>query len=184
MILKTSAANGSLSAALRFSLTFLSSTRSAFDSRNIERRGQVIDHRVEHRLHALVLERRAADHRENLHRDGRLADTGLDFGIRQRLAFDELLEQLVVEFGNRFDHLLAVDLGLFEQVFRNFDHVELGAQRFIAPDHGLHLDQIDNALELIFRAHRNLNRHRTRLQTIDDGIDGVDRNRRPRGPSC
>ena len=88
-------------------------------------------------------------------------------------AFDELLKQLVVEFGNRFDHLLAIDLRLFEQVCRNFDHVELRAQRFIAPDHGLHLDQIDNALELIFRAHRNLNRYRTRAQTVDNRIDGM-----------
>ena len=53
--------------------------RRAFDIRNIERRRQVIHHRVEHRLHALVLECRPADHRENLHRDGRLADAGLDF---------------------------------------------------------------------------------------------------------
>ena len=47
------------------------------------------------------------------------------------------------------------------------------AQRLVAPDHGLHLDQVDDALELIFRADRNLNRHRLRLQALDDGVDGV-----------
>ena len=91
----------------------------------------------------------------------------------QRLAFDELLEQRVVEFGNRFDHLLAIILGLFEQVGGNVDHVELRAQRFVAPDHGLHLHQVDDALELIFRAHRNLNRHRARLQPVHDGVHRV-----------
>ena len=37
-------------------------------------RRQVVDHRVEQRLHALVLERRAAEHREELQRDAALAD--------------------------------------------------------------------------------------------------------------
>jgi hypothetical protein len=44
------------------------------------------------------------------------------------------LKQRVVEFGNRFDHLLAVFRGLFEQIGGNRDHVELRAQRLIAPD--------------------------------------------------
>ncbi len=47
------------------------------------------------------------------------------------------------------------------------------AQRLVAPDHGLHLHQVDDALELVFRADGNLNRHRTALQPVHDGVDGV-----------
>jgi hypothetical protein len=36
----------------------------ALDRRHIDRRRQIIDHRIEQRLHALVLERRAAQHRK------------------------------------------------------------------------------------------------------------------------
>jgi hypothetical protein len=35
----------------------------ALDVGNVERRRQIVDHGVEQRLHALVLERRAAQHR-------------------------------------------------------------------------------------------------------------------------
>ncbi len=145
----------------------------ALHRRNIERRRQIIDHRIEQVLHALVLERRAADHRENLLRDGRLADARHDLFFGDRRAFDEFREQLVVGFGDRFDHLLAILLGLLEQIRGNLDLVELRAQRFIAPDARLHLHQIDDALELIFGADRKLNRHRPALQPVDDGIDGV-----------
>ena len=62
--------------------------------------------------------------------------------------------------------------------------VVLGAQRFVAPDHGLHFHQVDDALELILGADRQLNRQRPALQAADDGIDRVDRNPLPRDPSC
>src|SRR5438270_429732 len=42
----------------------------ALHRRDVERRGQVINHRIEHRLHALVLERGAAQHRHDLVGDG------------------------------------------------------------------------------------------------------------------
>jgi hypothetical protein len=49
----------------------------ALDRRLVERAGQVIDHRVEQRLNALVLEGASADHREDLQIDGGLANAGL-----------------------------------------------------------------------------------------------------------
>ena len=44
------------------------------DRRDVHRRRQVVDHRVEQRLHALVLERGAAEHRHECIADRRLAD--------------------------------------------------------------------------------------------------------------
>ena len=46
----------------------------ALGRRDVERRRQVVDDRVEHGLHALVLERRTAQHRHELERDRALAD--------------------------------------------------------------------------------------------------------------
>jgi hypothetical protein len=59
--------NGSSSGALRVSLRLFVRV-DALDRRDVERRRQVVDDRVEQRLHALVLERRAAEHRHDLRR--------------------------------------------------------------------------------------------------------------------
>ena len=80
----------------------------ALDGGNVERRRKIVHHRIEHGLDTLILEGRPADDGEDLHRDGRLADAALDLGVGRRLAFGELGEQLVVEFGDRLDHLLAI----------------------------------------------------------------------------
>src|SRR5205814_158891 len=66
--------------------------RYTLDRWNIERRRQIIDHRIEHGLDTFVLERRATDYREDLEGDGRSAQTGADFVVRDRLAFHELFE--------------------------------------------------------------------------------------------
>ena len=108
----------------------------------------------------LFLKDRAADYRENLLRDGGLADAGAQFRFGDGRAFDELLEQLVVGLGDRLDHLVVIFLGLLEQVRRNLDVVVLGAQRLVPPDARLHRDQIHDALELVFGADRDLDRHR------------------------
>ena len=145
----------------------------AFDRRLVERAGQIIDHRVEQRLHALVLEGATADHREDLQVDGRLADAGLQLGNGRRLAFEELLEQHIVGLGDHFDQLQAEGLGLLLQIGGNLFDVVLGAHRLVVPDDGLHLDQIDDALEIRLGADGNLQRHRPRAQPLADRVQHV-----------
>ncbi len=139
----------------------------------IHRRRQVIHHGVEQVLNALVLKRGSADHREDLLRDGRLADPAHDLFLGNRRAFDELLEQVVVGFGYRFDHLFAVCLGLVHEIGWNLNFVVFGAQGFIAPYNGFQTDQIHHALELIFRADGDLDGHRAAAHAFHDGVDGV-----------
>ena len=50
----------------------------AFDRRNVQRRRQIVDDRVEQRLDALVLERRAAQHRHEREVERALADQLLE----------------------------------------------------------------------------------------------------------
>ena len=50
----------------------------ALDRRHVGRRRQEVDHRVQERLHALVLEGRAAQHRDQLVRKRALADAALE----------------------------------------------------------------------------------------------------------
>ena len=57
----------------------------ALDRRNFGRRREIINHGVEHHLHALVLERTAADHRDDVHPDGALTQAGADLFLAQRV---------------------------------------------------------------------------------------------------
>ena len=58
----------------------------AHHRRHVERRGQIVDHRVEHRLHALVAERRAHQHRHHLDLERGERGCALRICLRRRLS--------------------------------------------------------------------------------------------------
>ena len=64
--------------------------------RDVERARQEVDDGVEHRLDALVLERRTGEHRDEVAGQGALADDLLQVGLGERLVAEVLLEDLVV----------------------------------------------------------------------------------------
>ena len=69
---------------------------------------------------------------------------------------------------------MTESLGLLLQIGRNrlFDRI-LGAHRLVVPHDGLHLDEIDDTLEIGLRADRNLQRHRARAQPLANGVENV-----------
>ena len=175
MILNASAENGSLSSADALDLGLVLRVRvDAGDRRNVERRRQVVDDRVEHRLDALVLERGAADHRHERRIfladrfDAALAQAGLELGFGDRLAAEILLEQLVVGLADLFDQDVVVRLGVGQHVGRNVLDVVVGAHGLVLVDERLHAHQVNDALELVFRANRQLNRDGVALQLAAD----------------
>ena len=115
--------------------------------RDVHRRGQIIDHRVEQRLHALVLERRAAQHRIEGAGQHRLAQALLQHLDRRLLAVEVGFHRLVVEFDGVLDQEVARLVGRGLQVGGDLLVVIVGAQAFALPDHRLHADQVDDALE-------------------------------------
>ena len=66
--------------------------------------------------------------------------------------------QLVVHLGDGLDHRVAVLLGLGRQLGRDVDDLDVVAQVVAVVDR-LHLDQVDDALELVLAADRDLDRH-------------------------
>ncbi len=147
---------------------FIALAVDALDRRHIERRRQVVDHRVEQRLHAFVLERRAGEHRKECSGEHRLADEALESGFVGLFALEIGGHGIVVELDRGLDHPLPILLGLFEHVGGNFDIVILGAERLVVPNNTDHAHEVDNALELVLASDRELNRHRLGAQTIDD----------------
>ena len=152
--------------------------------RDVDRRGHEVDHAVEHALHALVLEGRAAEHRLDLGGDGARAQAQLDLVLGQLAGLEVLVHQLFAGFGGGLDHVLAPLLRLGQQVGRNVAEVELHALRSLVPDDGLHLDQVDHAGEVFFGADRHHDRHRVRLQAHLHLLVRPCRSSRRCGPSC
>ena len=139
----------------------------AGDGRDVERRRQIVDHAVEHRLHALVLERRAADHGEQLHRDGAGADRRLDLLGADLLLAEILLHQVLVHLGEPLDHLLPILLDLGEQIDRDLLGRERLAQAVVvAPDVGDLLDEVHDAAELVLTPDRDLDGHRMGAEPV------------------
>src|SRR6266478_2355817 len=135
--------------------------------RYVERRRKIVHHGVEHGLDTLVLERRATDHREELHRDRARPHRRLDLLGADLLTGQILLHQVIVHLGQRLDHLLAVLGGLLLDVGGDVDGlVGLPEVFAVRPDIGDLLDEIDHAPELVLTADRDLDRHRVGAQAV------------------
>ncbi len=143
----------------------------ALDALAIGGRRQIGDDGVEQRLHALVLEGRAAENRNERDVPDRLADQPLQ-GLEARLlAVEKRGQHFVVEFDGGFNQLLAIFLGLVEQLGRDLFVVIFGAEALVFPDDRLHAQQIDDALEIRLRTDRQLDAYRA---AADLGLDLVD----------
>ena len=136
----------------------------ALHRRNVRRRGQIVDHRVEHRLHALVLERGTAQHRHDLVVERADADASLDLLDRQLAGLEVLVHQLFVRLGRGLDHLLAPLLGLVSEIGGDILALELHPLGRLVPVDRLHRDEVDDALKLFLGADRELDRNRVGLQ--------------------
>ena len=82
-----------------------------------------------------------------------------------------LLEDLVVDFADLLDQLLAIVLRLVQHVGRNLADDVVGAHRLVLVGDRLHLDEVDHAEELVFRADGELNRDRVGFELGDDLIE-------------
>ncbi len=126
---------------------FLGLEVDAIDRAAIHRRGQIIDDGVEQGLHALVLERRAAQHRMEgaiLHR---LAHQSAQSRRVRLLAVEIGGHGIVIELDAGLDQTRAVIHGLILEIGGDVLLAELSTERLAGPDDRLHLDEVDDAAE-------------------------------------
>ena len=144
----------------------------AHDRRHVQRRGQVVDDGVEQRLHALVLERGAAQHGGQFGRQRGLADRRLQ-RVRGHLRFlEQQLEQLVVVVGDLLQQVFAARRRRVGEVLGDLD-LFLFLAEIVLVDDRLHRDQVDDALEVSLRADRQLDRHRVCSQAVDHRLHAL-----------
>ncbi len=173
MILNASAANGSPSSALRSSSS-LPFDVHAGDRRKVDRRRQVVDDRVEQRLHALVLERAAVEHGNDLVGDRGAPERVLQVFDGDRLVGDVLLEDRVAVVRQHVDQLVVVLLGLLLELVGDVDDVPLRAELFVVPDERLHLEQVDDAGVVALGADRELHDGGGGLEAILDAVERLE----------
>ena len=142
---------------------------------DVDRRGQEVDDRVEHGLHALVLERGAAQHGHELERERAGADRGLDLVGRELLAFEVLLHQVIVDVRDRLEQLVA-RLGRGVGVLGgDVDDLELRTFGVVVerPHDGLHRDEVDDAAEVALRTDRQLDDGGYRVEAVAHHVDAA-----------
>ena len=137
----------------------------------LDRRGQVVDDRVEQPVGAQVLGRDAAGHREDVAAVGALLERVHDLLVRDLLALEVALHQRVGVLRHLVHQLLAVLLGQLRHVVG--DRALLAV---LAPGAGvlvgLHVDEVDQAAHLVLGADRDLGRHDVRAE---GGLQRVER---------
>ena len=143
----------------------------ALDCRDFRRGRQVIDHRIEHQRHALVLERGTEDGGYDFVVQGAFAQAGLDFFDAQFFALKKLLGQFVIGLSRGLHHLRAPFIGQRLELGRYLFFAIAGAVIGIVPVDSFHLHQVDLADEMLFTANGQLDRYRVVAQALVDLFD-------------
>ena len=104
---------------------------------------------IQYQLNTLVLEGGTAIGREEVERDGALANTALDILYGRFVAIQVLLQQVIVLFNRGFDQLLAPLLDQLGHVGRWLRDFIGGRITGVIPDPCLACQQVDNSAEII-----------------------------------
>jgi hypothetical protein len=145
----------------------------ALDGRDVLRRRQVPDHRVQQRLHALVLEGAAAQHRGDPAGDGGAADRLAQLLDGRLLLGDVLLQQALVVVGEQLEQPVPPLLGQLLVLVGDRPVLPGLAHAVARPVVAAHLDQVDDAVEVALDAPGQLQHRRGRPQPVHDHVDGA-----------
>ena len=143
------------------------------DGGHVQRRGQVVDHRVQQRLHPLVLEGGAVEDRHQLAGHGGPADGRLDLGLGDLGLVEELLEDPLVVVRELLEQIVAVQLGLVGHLGGHLGGGPGGAQVVAAPGHGLHRRQVDHPPVAGLGPDGQLDGHGVGGEALDDRVEHV-----------
>src|SRR3954469_15631697 len=144
----------------------------AGDRRDVERARKVVEHRVEQRLDALVLEGGPAEDRRHVEVKRRLADRRLELVDGDLGFLEDELDELVVVVGDLLEQVLARLVGAVEVVLGDVDDVELLAELVLVDDR-LHPDEVDDPDEVGLGPDRQLHRHGVRAEAVDHRLHGL-----------
>ena len=133
----------------------------------LDRRGQVVDDRVEQAVGGQAGGGHAAGDREDVPVVGAVLERGDDLVVRDLLALQVALHQRLGVLGHLVHQLLAVLLREVGQVVRDRD---LGAAPVVVLVR-LHVDEVDHAARVVLGADRDLGRHHVRPEGVLERVE-------------
>ncbi|OPZ61579.1 MAG: hypothetical protein BWY88_00171 [Synergistetes bacterium ADurb.Bin520] len=133
---------------------------------------KIVHHRIEKELHALVLERRAAEHGHELHGDGASAQGGPNQVVWNGLGVQKQGHDLFVEIGQGLHDGLPAQAGLLLKFRRDGHHLGI-RPHFIGKKHCPLTHQVDGPLEGVFHPYGDLDGHRAGPEALLDAPDYV-----------
>ena len=139
----------------------------AFYRRDIKRARHVLDDCIEHLLDALVSVSSTAGNRDRRTFAATLAENSLHFLNRRLLAIKVLKHQILVQIAELLNHLGSPLFSEILHIVRDICDGDVDTLLIIV-DVGLHFHQIDQTLEFIFLADRQLDADRILAETIDN----------------
>ena len=157
------------------SLNFLAGLRvDTLDRGDIERRRHVVNYSVEELLYALVSVRSTAGNGNEPVLDGALSDGSLDLlgGEVLTLGLEVSLHQLVVELCNLLEKVLSVLLSLIQHIGRDLFYTHILAH-IIVINVCIHLNEVDDSLEISLSADRELNRNSVALESVVHHLNNI-----------
>ena len=149
---------------------FLCIRIDSLDCGNIRRSGHVIHNRVEQLLYALVAVRSSAGYGNHRVGDCALAYLRFNFINGEFLATEVFFHQCLVLLGNLFNKLVVVLLRKLHHILRNrlVSHI---LAKVVIIDLRLHFHEIDDTLEGVLAANRQLNRDGIALEPVLHHLD-------------
>ena len=152
---------------------FVSSRFNAVNSRNIQRRRQIVDNRIQQRLNTFVFESGTAQNRNKSLRNRTFADTFLQSFDRDFLAFKEIFHCFFILFNRSFNQLIVIFFSLVFQLGRNFFDINRRIGGIAGINDCFHLQQIDNTFEFGFGTNRQLQSQRGGTETVFNHIQAT-----------
>ena len=138
---------------------------------HVEGRREVPDDRVQQRLYTLVLEGGTTEHGDTLVRERRTTDRPPELVDRRLFLMDELLHEGLVVVGQTLEQVVTSGSGRGRVLLGDVLVPPL-LPHLAFPDVGLHLHEVDHALEVGLGPPRELQDERERLEAVDHHVDG------------
>src|ERR1035441_7640158 len=140
--------------------------------RDVQRRGKVVDDRVQQRLHALVLEGGPAQDGRQFGRERGPADRVLEDLLGHLGLLEDQLQQWVVVVGDLLEQVFARGTRRFEQALGDVE-LFLFLAHLVLVDDRLHRHEVHDAQEVALGADRQLDRHGVRGEAVDHRLHAL-----------
>ena len=152
---------------------FVRTRLGTFYVRQIKRRRQIIDNRVQQWLNAFVFESCSAQYRNKRHGQRPFTNALFERFGRNFLALKIVFHGLIIHFNRHFDQFGMIFFCLVFQLSRNILNFNRRIRRIAGINNRFHIKQINNAFEFGFGANRQLQSQRLCPQTIDNHIQAA-----------